>query len=140
VTALAKSRSIKVVVLNGASMLSTAETVYQNGICCIDTSTGLLKKATASTTLIPIGLYEEDTIVASGGKASVKFMKEIAGAWFGNSASGDAIAQANVGSTVYLVDDQTVALTSNSGARSAAGIALFVDSVKGVFVKFGTSF
>jgi hypothetical protein len=52
---------------------------------------------------------------------------------FGNSASGDLIAQANIFATVYAVDDQTVALTSDTGARKAAGICAGVDS-DGVWV------
>lgn len=44
-------------------------------------------------------------------------------AW-NNSASGDLIAQADVGKIAYIVDDQTVALTSNGGTRSPCGVIL----------------
>lgn len=40
---------------------------------------------------------------------------------FDNSSSGDAIAQADVGSDCFVVDNNTVAKTSNSFARSVAG-------------------
>ena len=40
---------------------------------------------------------------------------------FTNSSGGDAIAQADVGSDCFVVDNDTVAKTSNSGARSVAG-------------------
>jgi len=43
---------------------------------------------------------------------------------WGNSGGGDTISAANIGATCYIVDDQTVALTSNSGARCAAGIVV----------------
>jgi hypothetical protein len=52
---------------------------------------------------------------------------------YGNSSSGDAIAQANLPCVVYAVDDQTVALTDGGGTRSPAGIAVAVDSI-GVYV------
>lgn len=52
---------------------------------------------------------------------------------FNNSTSTDLIAQANVGQICYLVDDNTVALTSNGSARSVAGIIMEVSSA-GVFV------
>ncbi len=52
-----------------------------------------------------------------------------------NSAVGpDQIATINFGATAYAVDDQTVALTSNSGARLAVGIIRSVDQL-GVWVE-----
>jgi len=53
---------------------------------------------------------------------------------FANSAAGDAIAQADVGATCYIVDDQTVAKTDGTGTRSAAGKIRGVDSA-GVWVE-----
>lgn len=55
---------------------------------------------------------------------------------FANSSGGDLIAPANVGSTCYVVDDQTVALTNGGGTRSAAGTILDIDST-GVTVAVG---
>jgi hypothetical protein len=134
-TALAKMRMTKVVKATGMALLSTAEQVYQGGLACFDTSTGLVKKGAASTTLIPIGRYREDQLVASGGTANVEFFRELNAMWFANSASGDLIAQTEVGSNVYVVDDQTVAKTSNSNARSIAGRVWKVDATKGVLVE-----
>lgn len=42
-------------------------------------------------------------------------------AW-ANSADADLITVANIGDLAFAVDDQTVALTSNSGARVAVGV------------------
>ena len=133
--ALTKMRMTKVVKSTGMALLSTAEQVYQGGLACFDTSTGLVKKGAASTTLIPIGHYREDQLVASGGTANVEFFRELNAMWFLNSASTDAIAQTEVGSNVYVVDDQTVAKTSNSNARSIAGRVWKVDATKGVLVE-----
>lgn len=55
---------------------------------------------------------------------------------FGNSSAGDLIAQANVGADCYIVDDQTVALTSATNTRSIAGKIVGVDS-DGVWVQIG---
>lgn len=52
---------------------------------------------------------------------------------FGNSASTDQIKNSDIGTTCYIVDDQTVAKTSGDGNRSAAGKVWFVDS-DGVWV------
>jgi hypothetical protein len=40
---------------------------------------------------------------------------------FKNSAGADQITRAHIGLTPYLVDDQTVALTSGSSSRSPTG-------------------
>lgn len=53
---------------------------------------------------------------------------------FANSTGADLIASANFGATAYAVDDQTVALTSNSGARLAVGTIRSVDQ-QGVWVE-----
>jgi hypothetical protein len=50
-----------------------------------------------------------------------------------NSATVDAITAAHVGAICYIVDDQTVALTSAGATRSPAGVIYEVDSV-GVWV------
>ena len=53
-----------------------------------------------------------------------------------NSASGDLIALSNVGSAAYVVDDETVALTSNTNVRPKAGTIVDVES-DGVWVRVG---
>jgi len=58
---------------------------------------------------------------------------------YANSSSTDLIAAANVGQDCYAADDQTVALTSNSGARTRAGKIVLVDS-DGVWVQLGLSY
>ncbi len=42
--------------------------------------------------------------------------------WVNSGAGVDAIAAADVGKTAYVVDDQTVSLTSNGGLRPVAGV------------------
>lgn len=54
---------------------------------------------------------------------------------FANSSSGDAITKADIGAMAFIVDDQTVAKTSNSGTRSPAGVITGVDTL-GVWVDF----
>lgn len=55
---------------------------------------------------------------------------------FENSAGGDAVAATEIGKVAYAVDDQTVAKTSNGGARSVAGLVIQVDT-RGVWVLVG---
>ena len=56
---------------------------------------------------------------------------------FENSTSTDAITRADIGTTAYIADDQTVAKTDGgSGARKAAGKIIDVDA-GGVWVLVG---
>ena len=50
--------------------------------------------------------------------------------------NGDSIAITELGKTAYIVDDQTVAKTDNSGARKRAGVVLDVDAA-GVWIVVG---
>ena len=55
--------------------------------------------------------------------------------WVANSGAGvDQITDADLFQPAYVVDDITVGRTSNSGARSVAGLILDVDSVYGVLI------
>lgn len=53
-----------------------------------------------------------------------------------NSASSDAITAADYGNDCYIVDDQTVAKTDGSSARSVAGKIRGVEASGDVWVEF----
>lgn len=73
----------------------------------------------------------------SAGAAGEKSVKVRRGTYrFNNSAAGDAITAADIGSTCYVVDDQTVAKTDGTSTRSAAGEVFDVDD-QGVWVTVG---
>jgi hypothetical protein len=58
---------------------------------------------------------------------------------FVNSSAGDAIAQADVGTVCYIVDDQTVAKTSGTNTRSIAGRVVSVsEGDSQVYVEIGS--
>lgn len=134
-TVLASKKAVRTVEFKTIELVGKVEQVYQGGRACIDTSTGLVAKAFESTTLVPIGIYVEDQLTVSGQKVLIDLDTKITARWFANSASADLIAAAQIGSDCYLVDDQTVAKTSNSAARTIAGRVWSLDSVKGVLVQ-----
>ena len=93
-------------------------TCYPGAIGCLNGS-GLATPGAAATTLLAVGRVVEQCL-DNAGAARVKMER---GTFkFGNSASGDAITNAEYGKAVYIVDDQTVAKTDGSSARSVAGI------------------
>lgn len=88
---------------------------------CITTLAGYGINAAGAIGHRVVGVCTKTTDNSSGA-AGDKTAPYRTGAFaFENSAAGDAIAQADVGSQAYLVDNNTVAKTSNSNARSIAG-------------------
>lgn len=90
--------------------------------------------ATAANRTIGVNQYRVDN---TGGLAGAKKVQAERGVFgpFGNSASTDQITLADLGASCYVVDNQTVAKTSNTGARPVAGTVFSVD-VDGVWVEF----
>lgn len=108
--------------------------IYAGALVCVNSS-GYAVKGATSTTLKAAGvaLKRSDNSAGTDGALTVPVQR---GAWqFGNSASGDQITLADIGSTAYIVDDQTVAKTNGSSTRSAAGKIIDVDAA-GVWIEF----
>lgn len=122
--------------------LADGQKVYAGGMACLDTAQGYWVKGAISTTLINAGVFQADADNTSGAdgdvSVNVKFHKTIRGRWFLNGTAGDAVAAANRGSDVYILDDQTVSISSNGSTRSKAGRAWEVATIDGqscVFVE-----
>lgn len=113
--------------------------IYQGGLVMLDT--GAAKAAapgadsTAAAKLVVVGVA--DKTVKGGVAAGDERVPVREGVFlFKNSASGDLIALSNVGAPAYVVDDETVALTSNTNVRPKAGTIIDVESL-GVWVRVG---
>lgn len=91
--------------------------------------------AVATAANVTIGRAEA-TVDNTGGINGAVTVKVKPGLFrYANSAGGDLITRAMIGSPCYVVDDQTVAATSNSSARPKAGTIFDVDA-SGVWVDF----
>lgn len=91
--------------------------------------------AALSQTVVGIALATVDNSAGSAGALSIEVQPGVW--WMGNSSAGDAIDLQHIGMPCYVVDDQTVALTDNGGARVKCGTILQVDSTLGVLVEIG---
>lgn len=114
--------------------VAASQLIYAGAIVMRNAS-GYLVKASAATALIGAGRAEAraDNSAGSAGDLTLRFR---AGTYrFANSASGDLITIADIGKPCFAVDDQTVAKTDGSGARSIAGFVDQVDTL-GVWVRF----
>lgn len=114
--------------------VAAATTVYAGALTVL--ASGYAKGGVTATGLIAVGRAEEkvDNSLGDAGDLTVKVRRGVF--QFANSGGGDAIAKADIGSSCYIVDDQTVAKTSDTGARSRAGRVVDVDA-RGVWVEVG---
>lgn len=109
--------------------------LYAGGMVCLN-SAGWAVPGSTSTTLKAVGVAIEAADNSTGANGDVRVPVE-RGVWgFNNSASTDQIALTEVGSSCYIVDDQTVAKTNGGSTRSVAGTVRDVDSNGTVWVEF----
>lgn len=114
--------------------LAASTTVYA-GSMVAQNAAGAAVPAAADNTLTVLGRAKHRASTAAGSTLPTDVEIERGVFRFANSASGDAITLADYGKPAYAVDDQTVAKTSDTGARPQAGIIRDVDAL-GVWVEF----
>lgn len=112
--------------------VKAATTLFAGALAVADA--GYAAPGRTATGLVALGRCEETVTAVAAGDAKAAIRSGIFR--FANSTSADLIGQANVGASCYIVDDQTVALTSGSNTRSVAGLIVGVDDV-GVWVRVG---
>ena len=96
-------------------------------------ATGFATPGATATSLTALGRAEETTDNSGGGDGAASVLVRRGKAFkFANDV--DAVTQAELGKSVYIVDDQTVAKTNGTGTRSVAGKCLGVES-DGVWVE-----
>lgn len=117
------------------SGLIAASVIAYAGALLMRNAAGYVTKGATATGSVGIGRAEEtiDNSSGSAGDERVDFREGVF--HFKNSAAADEITVAEIGDVCWIVDDETVAKTSNSAARSPAGFVVDVDA-QGVWVRF----
>ena len=119
-----------------AMPLAASTTIYQGAMVALDQS-GNLTNASADNSLRVVGVLDAPTVDNSAGIAGALTAVPTRGAfYFVNSATTDAITDADLGRACYVVDNNTVARTSALGVRPVAGRVIGVDD-NGVLVELG---
>jgi hypothetical protein len=101
--------------------------VYAGGFAFNDAGWGRGGVPTATTPVLGVVRNEVDN--TSGANGALNVIADREGAYpFFNSASGDLLANTDIGNDVYAADDQTVAKTSNTNVRPIAGKLVAIDA------------
>lgn len=113
--------------------VAAAAKCYAGGMAVANAS-GYAAPGSTATGLTYLGRFEEtvDNTGGSNGAKSVLVRRKQAFKW--KNSLTDAVTQAELGQTCYIVDDETVAKTDGAGTRSAAGKVLGVEA-DGVWVE-----
>lgn len=110
-------------------LVGAAKKIYAGSIVVLNA--GYAQAGSTATGLIAVGRAREAVDNSSGAAGALSVTVERGVFLFANDGT---IAQADVGATCYIVDDQTVAKTNGSSTRSAAGTIRGVES-GGVWVE-----
>lgn len=108
--------------------------IWAGALVVIDA--GYAKPGVTATGLLAAGVAQETVDNTTGADGAKTIAVRRGPHKFNNSAAGDAIAQAEVGTIAYIVDDQTVMKTATG--KSPAGMIMQVES-DGVFVEIGVT-
>lgn len=114
--------------------LTSGTIAYKGGRAVLNLSTGKVVPATSATARFAIGVFADNVDAsAADTPVPVDLETEVVAEWWANDPGGGAIAATDVGSLCYMLDDQTVTITSTG--RSVAGRIWGIDSVLGVLVE-----
>jgi len=112
--------------------IAAAKKIFAGSLVAAN-ATGYATPGAVADTLTYLGRSEE-TVDNMGADGALSVLVRRGKAFkFANSAA-DAVTQASMGKVCYIEDDQTVSATSATGARSAAGIVIGVET-DGVWVQ-----
>lgn len=117
--------------------VAAATNIPMGALVSVVSGTGLAINAATATTHLVLGVAAVRCDNSAGAASAKKVSVQCGIFEFTNSTAGDAITVASVGLGCYVVDNDTVALTSGTSTRSKAGIIVGVTSAGGVLVRVG---
>lgn len=114
--------------------LTNLETAVENEAAAYDTATGKATvAANGSTTLLPIGYFDEGLVGDGTTPVRVRLPREYNCRWYANDAGGTpVVAATHRFQNCYMLDGVTV--TAASAGNSVRGTVIDVDATRGVLV------
>lgn len=119
--ALTKDRNTQMKDAELIAVPVAAGAVIYGGAMVVANATGFAAPASTALNLTYLGRAEESVNNAAGANGAKTALVRRKQAFFFANLAADALTQADLGKTVYMVDDQTVAKTNGGGTRSAGG-------------------
>lgn len=113
--------------------VAAAKKIYAGALVALDAN-GYATPGATATTLLGLGRAEAQVDNTSGSDGDLTVEIDRGVYRFLNDGS-DTVADSDIGSDCYIVDDQTVASNDGSSTRSVAGKVFDVDA-SGVWVSF----
>jgi hypothetical protein len=107
--------------------------IFAGSLAALDASS-LLVPAAADTALTIVGRAEETVDNRNGADGNLEGTVLRGCFCYANSSAADEITRADINSSAYVVDDETLAKTNGTSSRPVAGIIMDVDDL-GVWVK-----
>jgi hypothetical protein len=106
--------------------------IYAGALVVMNSATGFAQPGSTELGLTALGRAEFQANNSGGanGAINVRIRRGVF-LWNNSPAGADLIATANIGGSCYIVDDNTVALTSATSTRSVAGRIYDIDSQTG---------
>jgi hypothetical protein len=117
--------------------VKASTTIYAGALVCND-ATGMAVPGSISATLIARGVADAKADNSAGADGAIH-AKVRPGIFKFKNHGADLVVAADTGKDCYIIDDETVAKTSDTGARSRAGKVVEVKS-DGVFVAVGLAY
>ena len=118
--------------------MAAAALIYGGALTALNAA-GFATKGAVATTLKQFGRAEETVDNTAGANAAKSIRVKTGIFLWTNSAAGDLITTAEIGTDCFIVDDQTVTKTNGGATRSRAGKVVMVDAA-GVYVQMGPQF
>lgn len=116
------------------AVLVAAATLCELGKIACANATGYATPGATATTLTFLGMFGETVDNTGGADGAKTVLVERKEAFKFKNSGADAVTQAELGKTCYIVDSETVAKTNGGNTRSAAGKVVGIDS-DGVWVE-----
>jgi hypothetical protein len=109
--------------------------IFSGALVVMDGAVAAPARTAVGLRTVGVAVDRVDATGLTDGQVSVEVERDMVFC-FANSAGADTLTRADINSTAYIVDDQTVAKTNGSSTRSAAGCVRDVDA-DGVWVYVG---
>lgn len=133
-TATAKDRNTPMKDGELVAVPVAANAVIPAGVIVVANATGFAANGTTATGLTYLGRSDEAVDNTGGADGAKNILVRRGKAFLFDNLGADPVTQASLGKLCYIADNQTVAGTSASNTRSAAGTVIGVDA-DGVWVQ-----